>query len=891
MKRPSLLINTKFIAPRVDGHAVAREELLSRLHEARHCRLILITGGAGYGKTLLLAQWRQALLADGAKVAWLTLSPDDEQLETWGANLVGSLLQAGLSDDALSSLGEAEAELDAQSMASLLIGALDHAHGELYLVIDDFHYASDPRIERLMQSLIDAAPHHLHIVLSSRNTPDLLLGRWRARGEVHEIDGRELAFRFRESQAFLRANLDKDIDLDAAHLLHEKADGWPIGLQLLSMALKADPRRQSDLAALQLNRRGLGAYLTEDVLKDLPEDLLAFLRKVAILRRFNVAVAAHVTGSARAQDHIQALQSRNLFLQSVDAPDDSRWFRLHRMFAEFLAQRPPAEDVDVRELYRRASQWFEQAGLIAEAVRYALLTEDVDGIVALLKRVKPPQKSVSHLRQFVRWLEHLPLERLAHHPDLLLLGVWCCVLTLRAEPALTWLAAVEATPGARQWADQIALIKASLAIQHDDAPACLSWLDTLSGQPLDSPFLQEVQVCLQLGCLAHMGRYAEVRHAAEAGALRAMRDSTHEMALLAMMATAVSAQLEGRVLDAERIGGELLARAEHAHGRRSVSACSCGALMSSVLYELNRLDDAREVLANRLDVLRVAAPEFMIHAALTHARLQHAQASARLALDDLERKEEHFRQAGLSRGVANMLAEQVRIVLAGGDIRQAERLQARLEDLRSAEDEQGPRHAEIVALAALSMARILWVREQPERGLQVLSGIDGIIQEYGRGLWRVQADLLRCLLLDRLGRTLESQEYLRAAVARGYRHGLVRTFLDQGEALQVLLKGLPRLGERSMDDYVSSLIVDAITRGGTLIALGAQGEASLTKREWEILSLLEQSMSNKRIALALHISLETVKWNLKNIFVKLGVSNRYDAIVLIRKHLEQAGAG
>ena len=94
-----------------------------------------------------------------------------------------------------------------------------------------------------------------------------------------------------------------------------------------------------------------------------------------------------------------------------------------------------------------------------------------------------------------------------------------------------------------------------------------------------------------------------------------------------------------------------------------------------------------------------------------------------------------------------------------------------------------------------------------------------------------------------------------------------------------------------MDDYVSSLIVDATTRGGTLIALGAQGEASLTKREWEILSLLEQSMSNKRIALALHISLETVKWNLKNIFVKLGVSNRYDAIVLIRKHLEQAGAG
>lgn len=890
MKRSSLLISTKFMAPRIDELAVPREELLARLHQARHARLVLVTGGAGFGKTVLLAQWCRALSADGATIAWLRLSPDDEQLDAFGAHVAAALQHAGLADDALASMGEIIAEMDEQAMASQFIGTLDHADNPLYLVIDDYHYATDPRVERLMQTLVDAAPHHLHVVLSSRTTPDLLLGRWRARGEIVELDGRDLAFDFRESHAFLKAHLDHEIDLDTAHALHEQADGWPIGLQLLAMALKSNPSRRANLGTLQLGRRGLGAYLTEDVLGDLPADLLEFLQKVAFLRRFNAAVAGEVTGlsSARTQAHIQALLARNLFLQPVDAPDDTRWFRLHRLFAEFLQQRPLPGDADPRPLYARASRWFEQAGLIAEAVRYMLLTDDFDDIVALLKRVKPPQKSVSHLRQYVHWLEGLPLSRLADHPDLLLLGVWCCVLTLRNATALDWLAVVERSPQAASWSEQIALIRACLAIQRDDVPGCQQWLDVSGAQPLGIAFLENVRACLQATCLASLGRYAEVRRMMESPAMRAMRDSSHEMALLAAAPSAVAALQEGRVLDAERIGGELLARAERIHGRRSVSACSVAAVMASALYELNRLDDAREVLADRLDVLRVAAPEFMIQSARVHARLQYVQASARLALDYLGQREEHFHHLGLMRGVANMLAEQVRIVLASGDVRQAERLQAAVDDLRRATPEPGPQQAEITVLSALSMARITLARNQPELGLQLLSSVNGVMAEYGRGLWHAESDLLRCQLLDRLGRTLESQEHLRSAVSRGYRHGLVRSFLDEGDALQPLLKGLKRFGDRSVDDYLSNLIVDAAPRTGA-VTLDANGGATLTRREWEILSLLEQSMSNKRIALALGISLETVKWNLKNIFVKLGVSNRYDAIVLARAHNERVG--
>ncbi|BCX68916.1 helix-turn-helix transcriptional regulator [Pseudomonas izuensis] len=895
MNTHSLLTTTRFAPPRIGSQAVAREQLLAKLQRERHSRLQLVTGSAGFGKTTLMAQWRQQLIKNGVQVAWLSVSPDDCVLESFCASLLGALRQAGLPlDDDLLLLAGPEA-ISIQAMASLLINALARVSAELYVMLDDFQHAADVRIAQLMQALIDDAPHHLHIVLASRSTPPLLLGRLRAMGELCEVDCAGLSFDFAESLAFLKAHLDQGVNLDAAHAIHDLTDGWPIGLQLMSIALKANPKKGVKGTALLPDSAALRAYLSEDVVADLPTELFDFLQKISILRRFNAEVAAHVTGSARAVQLIAAVEERNLFIQPVDLPGNRQWYRLHPLFVEFLTQRLQVSGTDVAQLHRRAATWFEQAGLVPESLRHALHCDDFTVVAQLLERVQPSYRSVSHLSQFMRWLEQVPLQELIGHPSLMLLGIWGAVLTVLTSKAQAWITALESVPQAPQWAYQLQLLKASLAMHRDDETRCLALLALSADQPASHPFHEQVRVGMTITCLGLAGRHSEARSVFNGAAGRCLRSSNDEMALMGMTAMASGILLEGRVLEAERMGSVILAQAEQIHGRRSVSACASATIMAEVYYELDRLGDAREVLANRLDILRFSAPGYMIGAALCHARLLDLQDSPRSALEYLNQKEEHFRALGLDRGTARMIDEQLRITLKCGDWRHAETLQVVLDDLARNHRGASSCDVEVMTLAALSKARLALARWQPEAAMQALDIVERHASELGRGQWRVKVELLRAFALAELERSAEALASLRSAVASGYRLGLVRTFLDEGEAFQSLLPELDLAEDAVLGAYYQKLVaeppdlppIEADKSSSAAIELTRE-QAALTRREQDIIDLLEQSMSNKRIALALNLSLQTVKWNLKNIFFKLGVSSRYDAIVIARRRREEA---
>jgi LuxR family maltose regulon positive regulatory protein len=630
--------------------------------------------------------------------------------------------------------------------------------------------------------------------------------------------------------------------------------------------------------------------LSEDVVADLPTELFDFLQKVSILRRFNVDVAAHVTDSPRAAQLIAAVEERNLFIQPVDLPGSHQWYRLHPLFIEFLAQRLQASGADVRQLHRRAATWFEQAGLVPESLRHALHCEDFSVVVQLLERVQPSYRSVSHLSQFMRWLEQVPLAELTRHPSLLLMGIWGAVLTVLTSKAQAWITALESVPQSPQWAYQLQLLKASLAMHADDEVSCLALMQLPADEPSIHPFQEQVRVGMTITCLALAGRHREARSVFNGASGRCLRTSNDEMALMGMNAMTSGFLLEGRVLEAERVGASILLQAESVHGRRSVSACGSATLMAEVFYELDRLDEAREVLANRLDILRFSTPGYMIGAALCHARLLDLQASPRSALEYLAHKETHFRTLGLDRGTARMLDEQLRIGLKCGDWRHAETLQVLLDEL--AQNHRGALScdAEVMSLAALSKARLALARGQPEAALQALDIVEHHANELGRGQWRVKVELLRAFALDELERGTEALESLHSAVSSGYRLGLVRTLLDEGEAFQAMLPQLGLAEDPVLGAYYCKLCAQApqqspieTRESSPAVVERIVEHVSLTRREQDIIDLLEQSMSNKRIALTLNLSLQTVKWNLKNIFFKFGVSSRYDAIIVARK--------
>ncbi|MCY1412022.1 HTH-type transcriptional regulator MalT [compost metagenome] len=288
-------------------------------------------------------------------------------------------------------------------------------------------------------------------------------------------------------------------------------------------------------------------------------------------------------------------------------------------------------------------------------------------------------------------------------------------------------------------------------------------------------------------------------------------------------------------------------------------------------------------------MLNYAVHCYTICAALCHAQLLHMQASARAALNYLQQMEAHFRTLGVQRGVASMLGGQLRMALHCGDWRHAQNLQATLDELAANHRTAGPVDEEIVALAAFSRARLALYHDEAEAALRALESVERIIERYGRGIWRVRADILRAFALDALGREAEAQQHLRSVLAQGYRLGLRRTFLDEGESLQALLSRLEPAEDAVLEGYRQSLLpqIPAGAAAPTRARRAGADEASpLTPREQDILALLEQPISNKRIALALNLSLDTVKWNLKNIYAKLGVTSRYEAVVAARRRSE-----
>ncbi|CAD5106186.1 LuxR C-terminal-related transcriptional regulator [Zestomonas carbonaria] len=888
MSPTSPLITTKFAPPRIASQAVPREHLLERLNGAQGSRLVLLTGGAGYGKTTLLAQWRQGLVREGASVAWLSLAPEDGTLAAFGAHLLGTLRQAGLplGDELLALLAD-DREDGARAFASVLINTIARASGRLFLIVDDFHHAVAPRIATMLQLLIDRAPTNLHLVLASRTQPSLLLGRLRGMGDVCEIGCGELGFSHRESLAFLKSVLGDDLEADTAHAAHDLTVGWPLGLQMLANALKGHPDRKAISPSLP-DPSGLGDYFAEEVLAPLPAPLIGFLRKIAILPRFNAAIAAHVTGSPDADDLLAELRTRNLFV--LPDQEEPQWYRLHPLFGAFLT-RSDALAVERPALHRRASQWFEEAGRITEAVHQAILSEDLDVLIGLLERSQGEYHSISHLKQYLDWLESVPMERLARHPSALLTGAWTCLLLVQTGKAETWLATLEASETGTTWTPHISLTKAVIALQRDDLARCFALLGALEGRQFTHQPYEQARSAMYLICLAYMGLHDKARQYFNAPRTSPLHASSDETALLFQSTGAYAAFLEGDIPEAGRLASEVLRRAERIHGPGSVSACNSAVVMATVFYESDRLDDARDAIGNRLGMLRFSTPSYMIGAALCYARLRCQQDGPQGALKYLARKIAGFRALGVPRGLANMLTEQVRILLGCGDWRQAEGPQKTLDGLaQEHRNQQTPTDAEIVVLATLSRARLSLARQEPELALRLVDSVQAIADRYLRGQWQAQVAMLRALALDALGRRDEAMRLLRELLDLACRKGLIRTLLDEGKPLRELLLHLDCQDDAVLESFRLRL-ANAPLQASPGAAPSAQSPGMtdsglLTRREQEIIGLLEQSMSNKRIAQALNLSLETVKWNLKNIYAKLGVAGRYEAIIAARQQME-----
>lgn len=882
-----LLIPTKFAPPRLNSRATPRAELLARLREARDSRLTLVCGNAGFGKTTLLAQWRQELLKDGERVAWLALSPEDRPWSQFQAYLVGALQQVGLAVRETSSpLPEDLGDLAAAGLIAAIVEAVANSGQEVFLFLDDYHHLEDPRIHAAVQGLLDHGPDELHLVLASRTHPPLSVSRMRMTGELAEVTFPDLPFTFDETRHFLAQHLGS-VSLDDARLIQDITDGWPVCVQMICIRLKRSPTNQAVLARLLHRPADLQAYLAEDVVRNLAPDMIDFLEQVSVCRRFNVDLAREATGLADARTLLDQVERDNLFMLPVEFDSPTPWYRLHPLFANFLQDRlGQREPQRLRQVHARASRWFAAQGLLIEALRHAYHANDLEAAARLVEPGDPRIHSMSFIGTMQRWMDQLPPEQLLEHPRLLLLGCWALVAVCRWREAQAWLDRLAQCPAALapELTSQERHLRASISVQRDDSEAALALIAPDDFASLADRFVRQVHLAVLGFAYCAAGRYDELQamqRRVEALALRGEQDD--DMALMAESNLLLMQLLRGHNRDALRVGAALVERAEAAHGRRSVSAINCAVYLADAHYESGQPARAREALANRLDLLRFTTPEPMTRTLIVHARML-AMSSPQEALRELVLDETRCRQLELDRPLAHVLAEQARLRLGLGEREAATRLQRELDQVATRHQADAGMLAEIPAIAALAAARLAIASVDWQGALAPLQRLRTYGEAYGRPKSVALADLLSGVALGSLGRAEESTQRLMAGVTTAYELGLVQTLIDEGPVLQkALMKLAPMLPTGPLRDHLVAVLEKAAAPAAAPEVANAGPVEAFKPREIEILRLVAQSMANKRIALTLNITLETVKWNLKNVFAKLGVSSRYDAMVVARK--------
>ena len=432
----SELLSTKLALPRWRPSLIQREALLTRLDVGLERKLILLSAPAGFGKTSLASEWAATRSAGPRRVsvAWLSLdSGDNDPVRFWRYLLtacrrfdeavatpaLGVMRQ--LQAQALSF--EAPQQVSFEPVLTALLNELAQLESQNVLVLEDYHVITSPEIHEAMDFLLEHLPDSTHIMMLTRSDPPLPLARLRARNQTVELRAADLRFSLLETQTFLGDILPFTISDEVIARLQDRTEGWAAGLNLMALTLQGrhdSQEREHFLETFTGSYRHIVEYLVGDVLNAQSEPVQSFLLQTSGLSRLTGSLCDAVTGRGYGDEILEELERANLFLLPLDGT--RQWYRYHALFAEAMlheARRRLGEGA-LRACYARASAWYEENGLLTEAIESALSAQEFVKAAEIIDRLDGSRQftELSELHTWVRWLGLIPDDVLGTHPDL-----------------------------------------------------------------------------------------------------------------------------------------------------------------------------------------------------------------------------------------------------------------------------------------------------------------------------------------------------------------------------------------------------------------------------------------------------------------------------------------
>lgn len=887
---PPTLSAARVAPPPPPANALPRDGLARRLTDARGARIILLTAAAGYGKSTLLAQWYDMLLAGDTLPCWLTMNGSDNtpgQLLTYLTfSVCAALARAGITD--IPDIPETSTgSADTEALVNRLHYAVARAGSDTLLILDDFHVLDETAVREVMEPLMRLAPPNLTLCFAGRNDGALDVSRLEAAGAVARIAQAALPFTRQDlSECFAQA-----LSAQESAEAHERSRGWPVAVQLLARAFDQERDLGRALRNLGSEDGPLADYIEHQVLASLNEGQRRFLRDVSLLPEFDTGLADTLRDSDDALQHLHALRVLRPLLTPVDELPGT--YRLHPLLREHLYRQLAQVDAQrLRALHARAATWCMEHDDLVNATRHSIAAGDPERVVTMIEDLGGIslwlREGITRIRSAMALLDE---KSVVNSVRLLLLR---CVIQVKDghvfEAGKTFLAAERARRREHTAGDspetvadyEIVVVEAYLALYAGRRVRETSYRQLLDSTDYIDPLdYDRLGFHYTLLCVLHtqQGDFASAkRHARDAIRVFRLMDSLYGENYIYFHAGDIAfAEGDGEQADASyRHGLELAKRHfQEDKGLRLIGHV----LLIELLDELGREDYSLSILRSIPRELEAREAWFEIYAAgyCTVSGIELRSNGLQAALRLLDRAGRYSEAQQLGHLGALLLCQRVELLLRAGKVSRARDLWQK-QGLETSNflvptlqlEDAGWRE---IDAAALAEGHLLLAEGRWNEVLEKTSPFAVEARKQGHLRSVLRYDLLLCLARAGLQETDAALDALAGVLAQSEESGFLRALLDAGDLLDDLLTQFIR------DQHTDGLIAHAQSildrrrreRGA------APKNPGLSRREREVVTLVADGQSNKQIARALDVSENTVRFHMKNLFAKLSVQNRTEA--------------
>ena len=896
------VLATKLSIPVPRPKIVPRPHLTDQLNVGLHRKLTLVSAPAGFGKTTLVAEW---IASCERPVAWLSLDEADNDPIRFLTYLIAALqtIVSNIGADVLRILQSAQPQ-SSEAALTILINEIAAISDDFILVLDDYHLIEEKTIGNALTFLLEHMPPQMHLVIITREDPNLPLARLRVRDQLTGLRATDLRFTDSEAAEFLNQVMGLRLSAEDVAALEARTEGWIAGLQLAAISMQGHKDAGGFIKSFTGSNQFVLDYLIEEVLHQQPESIQAFLLRTSILDRMcgSLCDAVLLDSSTSGQETLESLEHSNLFIVPLD--NERHWYRYHHLFGSLLRQRlgQSWKPEEIARSHIRASEWFEKHEDPAQAFHHAIAAGDHSRAAALAEKYWQGMNENFQSAAWLGWVKQLPERLIRSRPVLCTQIAWVYMDLSEAEASESRLRDAEqclenptdemvvvAEEQFRSLPARIAIARTYNAQSVSDYPAALKYAKlAIKLAPEEDHFLRAQTNAILGGTYWANGDLDAACKSMSDWIDNAQKAGNYIFAIASASGKADILMEQGYLREALRTYQQSLQLASE-HETEAQHIIAHHHLGLALLYhEMQNDESAAQHFQKSMELGQYSVlQDWSYRKNLAQARLKESEGdldSALGFLDDAKR----FYIRSLIPNTRPIDAFKARIFLKQGRLSNAQEW-VRQHGLSVSDDPGYLREFELGTLARVLLSEYQTHRKERiiNDALNLLKRLLKAAEDQKRMGSILEILMVTALAYHALGSTSQAFVTLERALTLARPEGYVRIFVNEGDLMRALLTDFRASNEKQrhgngsdLKDYVDKLL-SAFTQPKDVQR--SKLIEPLSKRELEILQLIAQGLSNQEIGKRLFLALNTVKGHNRIIFDKLQVQNRTEAVARARE--------